>query len=89
MYVKYVEATSWCGSPPCDSTEVQNPFAFECVGIKKSRSLTVIIPYYKGCSPQNWGETKKNRTVICMVLKATTVNNRRSTSPCPEVFHGS
>ncbi|GFW99836.1 uncharacterized protein TNCV_3420651 [Trichonephila clavipes] len=32
--------------------------------------------------PQNWGGTKLNRTVTCMVLKAT-ANDRRTSSPLP------
>ncbi|GFS53980.1 uncharacterized protein TNCV_3761951 [Trichonephila clavipes] len=37
--------------------------------------------------PQNWGETELNRSVICMVLKATT-NDRRHLAPCHDEFRG-
>ncbi|GFY13064.1 uncharacterized protein TNCV_666261 [Trichonephila clavipes] len=36
----------------------------------------------QGFLPQNWGGTELNRTVTCMVLKAT-ANNMRTSSPLP------
>ncbi|GFU08973.1 uncharacterized protein TNCV_1318481 [Trichonephila clavipes] len=38
--------------------------------------------YPQGVFPQNWGGTELNRTVTCMVLKAT-ANNRRTSSRLP------
>ncbi|GFV39291.1 hypothetical protein TNCV_1229931 [Trichonephila clavipes] len=35
-----------------------------------------LIDHPQGVLPQNWGETKQNRTVTCMVLKAK-ANDRR------------
>ncbi|GFW37067.1 uncharacterized protein TNCV_5019651 [Trichonephila clavipes] len=37
--------------------------------------------------PQNWGETELNRSVTCMVLKAT-ANDRRHLALCRDEFHG-
>ncbi|GFV49328.1 uncharacterized protein TNCV_3630141 [Trichonephila clavipes] len=37
--------------------------------------------------PQNWGETELNRSVTCVVLKAT-ANDRRHLAPCHEEFNG-
>ncbi|GFW08568.1 uncharacterized protein TNCV_2775901 [Trichonephila clavipes] len=37
--------------------------------------------------PLNWGGTKPNRTMTCMVLKAT-VNDRRHLALCHDEFHG-
>ncbi|GFW39753.1 histone-lysine N-methyltransferase SETMAR [Trichonephila clavipes] len=36
----------------------------------------------QGVLPQKWGETQQNRTITCMVLKAT-ANDRRTSSPLP------
>ncbi|GFV39408.1 hypothetical protein TNCV_1231091 [Trichonephila clavipes] len=36
----------------------------------------------QGVLPQNWGGIKSNRTVTCMVLKAT-INDRHKCSPLP------
>ncbi|GFX02503.1 uncharacterized protein TNCV_727571 [Trichonephila clavipes] len=35
----------------------------------------------KGFLPLNWGETEKNRTVPCMVLKAKANDRRKNSSP--------
>ncbi|GFT61807.1 uncharacterized protein TNCV_3862321 [Trichonephila clavipes] len=40
-----------------------------------------------GVLPQNWGGNKPNRTVTCMVLKAT-VYNRRHLALCHDEFRG-
>ncbi|PRD34924.1 UNVERIFIED_CONTAM: hypothetical protein NCL1_13128 [Trichonephila clavipes] len=37
--------------------------------------------------PLNWGGIEPNRTVTCMVLKAT-ANNRRHLAVCHDEFHG-
>ncbi|GFT92889.1 uncharacterized protein TNCV_740491 [Trichonephila clavipes] len=47
-------------------------------GMRGEKSLT--LP--QGVLPQNWGGTELNRTVTCMVLKAT-ANDRRTSSPLP------
>ncbi|GFW64142.1 uncharacterized protein TNCV_708471 [Trichonephila clavipes] len=47
---------------------------------KKERWRLLSLP--QGVFPQNWGETEPNRTVICVVLKAT-ANDRRTYSPLP------
>ncbi|GFY30231.1 cullin-4A [Trichonephila clavipes] len=39
----------------------------------------------QGVLPQNWGETELNRSVSCMVLKATT-NDRRHLARCHDEF---
>ncbi|GFT25397.1 uncharacterized protein TNCV_182251 [Trichonephila clavipes] len=40
----------------------------------------------QGVLPQNWGEIELNRSVICMVLKATP--NRRPIALCRDEFRG-
>ncbi|GFU67801.1 uncharacterized protein TNCV_4684221 [Trichonephila clavipes] len=40
-----------------------------------------------GVLPQNWGGNEPNRTVTCMVLKATD-NDRRHIALCHEEFRG-
>ncbi|GFW55927.1 cullin-4A [Trichonephila clavipes] len=40
----------------------------------------------QGVFPQNWGETELNRSVTCMVLKATA--NRRHLALCHDEFRG-
>ncbi|GFV93692.1 hypothetical protein TNCV_365931 [Trichonephila clavipes] len=39
-----------------------------------------LTPPSQGVILQNWGGTESNRTVTCIMLKAT-ANNRRKTSP--------
>ncbi|GFW04361.1 hypothetical protein TNCV_877331 [Trichonephila clavipes] len=47
------------------------------------RGREVGSPLPSGCSlSQNWGGTELNRTVTCMMLKAT-ANDRRTSSPLP------
>ncbi|GFW55926.1 uncharacterized protein TNCV_4390671 [Trichonephila clavipes] len=41
----------------------------------------------QGVFPQNWGETELNRSVTCMVLKAT-ANNSRHLALCHDEFRG-
>ncbi|GFX37641.1 uncharacterized protein TNCV_3201641 [Trichonephila clavipes] len=41
----------------------------------------------QGILPQNWGETELNRSVTCMVLKAT-ANDRRHLAICHDEFRG-
>ncbi|GFV83899.1 uncharacterized protein TNCV_1479011 [Trichonephila clavipes] len=41
----------------------------------------------QGVLPLNWGGAELNRTVTCMVLKAT-ANDRRTSSPFNDEFHG-
>ncbi|GFV50427.1 transposable element Tcb1 transposase [Trichonephila clavipes] len=41
----------------------------------------------RGVLPQNWGGIEQNRTVTCVVLKATG-NDRRTSSPCRDEFRG-
>ncbi|GFY08713.1 uncharacterized protein TNCV_5006261 [Trichonephila clavipes] len=41
----------------------------------------------QGVLSQNWGETELNRSVTCMMLKAT-ANNRRHLDPCHDEFLG-
>ncbi|GFX11827.1 uncharacterized protein TNCV_2996121 [Trichonephila clavipes] len=41
----------------------------------------------QGDLPQNWGETELNRSVTCMVLKAT-ANDRRHIALCHDKFCG-
>ncbi|GFX03539.1 retrovirus-related Pol polyprotein from transposon TNT 1-94 [Trichonephila clavipes] len=48
----------------------------------KQKSVSLSTMEAEGVLPQNWGETKPNRTVTCMVLK-TAANIRRNTSPLP------
>ncbi|GFX58872.1 uncharacterized protein TNCV_805761 [Trichonephila clavipes] len=42
----------------------------------------------QGVLPLNWGETELNRSVTCMVLKAT-ANDRRHLVLCHDEFRGS
>ncbi|GFT41451.1 uncharacterized protein TNCV_3942181 [Trichonephila clavipes] len=39
------------------------------------------------CLPQNWGGNEPNRTITCMVRKATT-NDRRHSALCHDKFRG-
>ncbi|GFX85100.1 hypothetical protein TNCV_4979551 [Trichonephila clavipes] len=41
----------------------------------------------QGVLPQNYAETELNRSVTCMVLKAT-ANDRRQLALCHDEFHG-
>ncbi|GFX53864.1 cullin-4A [Trichonephila clavipes] len=41
----------------------------------------------QGVFPLNWSETELNRSVTCMVLKAT-ANDRRHLALCHDEFHG-
>ncbi|GFX63869.1 uncharacterized protein TNCV_4345841 [Trichonephila clavipes] len=41
--------------------------------------------YLQGVLPQNWSETELNRSVICIVLKAT-VNDMRHLALCHDEF---
>ncbi|GFW45380.1 uncharacterized protein TNCV_4734871 [Trichonephila clavipes] len=41
----------------------------------------------QGVLPQNWGESELNRSVTCMVLKAT-ANDRRHLALCHDEFRG-
>ncbi|GFU63640.1 uncharacterized protein TNCV_4588451 [Trichonephila clavipes] len=41
----------------------------------------------QGVLPLNWGETELNRSVTCMVLKAT-ANDRRHLALCHDEFPG-
>ncbi|GFX03427.1 uncharacterized protein TNCV_4634391 [Trichonephila clavipes] len=41
----------------------------------------------QGVLPLNWGETELNRSVTCMVLKAT-ANDRRHLALCHNEFRG-
>ncbi|GFX67962.1 uncharacterized protein TNCV_2288242 [Trichonephila clavipes] len=42
---------------------------------------------HQGLLPQNWGETEQNRSVTCMVLKAS-ANDRRHLALCHDEFRG-
>ncbi|GFV92502.1 hypothetical protein TNCV_1744071 [Trichonephila clavipes] len=53
-----------------------------------SKSLRTIIPQLpQVLLPQNWGEIELNRSVTCMVLKATTID-RRHLALCHDEFRG-
>ncbi|GFV49093.1 uncharacterized protein TNCV_236271 [Trichonephila clavipes] len=43
--------------------------------------------YPQGVLPLNWGKTELNRSVICMVLKAT-ANDRHHLALCHDEFRG-
>ncbi|GFY33902.1 hypothetical protein TNCV_4596101 [Trichonephila clavipes] len=43
--------------------------------------------YSQGIFPKNWGGSELNRSVTCMVLKAT-ANDRRHLALCHDEFHG-
>ncbi|GFV37346.1 uncharacterized protein TNCV_1757841 [Trichonephila clavipes] len=42
----------------------------------------------QGVLPQNWGGTEQNRSVTCMVLKATGNDMRKNKAPCRNEFRG-
>ncbi|GFW06844.1 uncharacterized protein TNCV_3289431 [Trichonephila clavipes] len=44
-----------------------------------------VSEHPQGVLPQNWSETKLNRSAICMVLKA---NDRRHIALCHDEFRG-
>ncbi|GFW50297.1 hypothetical protein TNCV_4697131 [Trichonephila clavipes] len=45
------------------------------------------VGHPQGVLPQNWDETELNRSVTCMVLKAT-ANDRRHIAHYHDEFHG-
>ncbi|GFW81235.1 uncharacterized protein TNCV_375841 [Trichonephila clavipes] len=53
----------------------------------ESRERWDAPDYPQGVLPQNWGETEQNRSVTCMVLKATD-NDRRKLALCYDEFRG-
>ncbi|GFY30630.1 RNase H domain-containing protein [Trichonephila clavipes] len=61
---------------PTSSRRATSPF--EKLGSEDERWEAPGSP--RGVLPQNWGGTELNRTVTCMVLKAT-ANDRRTSSP--------
>ncbi|GFW43256.1 hypothetical protein TNCV_1350191 [Trichonephila clavipes] len=63
--------------PAWDHSTYSSSSKFSCeVGEREASDIT------EGALAQNWGRTKSNRSLACMVLKAT-VNDKRKTSPLP------
>ncbi|GFV22916.1 uncharacterized protein TNCV_2623691 [Trichonephila clavipes] len=54
--------------------------------VEGKKRLEAIDPIL-GVLPQNWDETELNRSVTCMVLKAT-ANDRRHLALCHDEFRG-
>ncbi|GFW16813.1 uncharacterized protein TNCV_2759421 [Trichonephila clavipes] len=54
--------------------------------VREERRETPTSPP-QGVLPQNWGGIELNRTVTCMMLKATAkANDRGTSSPCHDEF---
>ncbi|GFY30984.1 cullin-4A [Trichonephila clavipes] len=58
------------------------------VRLEKEEERWKAPDHPQGVLPQNLGETELNRSVTCMVLKAT-VNDRRHFALCHDEFRGS
>ncbi|GFX64528.1 uncharacterized protein TNCV_2811531 [Trichonephila clavipes] len=57
------------------------------VRLMEGKERWEVPDHPQGVLPQNWGETELNRSVTCIVLKAT-ANDRRHLALCHDEFRG-